>query len=296
VTATLTPDVSRTLWSALEPFHAMVYFTPEPQEEYTALGLDGSKNPAHAYFPARAAAMGPVPWQVVQSTFFNFSAGVCRLGIEGAWDIASPEQVIEARYRGAHRALVRLCGDLLDDVGEALELATAAAAGCTVEGRPLYAGHASVEQPTDPVLALWHAVTLVREFRGDGHVAALVAQGQTGLEAAVLHVASGQSWSRRGLQATRGYGDEEWDAAVARLAARGWLAEDGSFTDEGRAARAEVEETTDRLALPAWEAVGAEGALRLAELVQPLSTAVLDNGGMPLLAKARDRARAAAQS
>ena len=290
----MNPSVSRELWKAMEPFHAMVYFTPEPQEEYAAIGLDGAANPAHAYFPARAACLGPVPWQVVQSTFFNFSAAVCRLGIEGAWDIASPEQVLDARYRGVERAITRLCGPLLDDVTEALELATEATTGCTVEGRPLYAGHASVAWPEPPALRLWHAVALLREFRGDGHIAALVGQGLTGLQAAVLHVTTRESWSRRALQATRGYSDEEWDGAVAALQARGWLDAEGAFTDAGRAARQEAEDATDRLALPPWEVLGEERALRLRDLVQPLSTAILDNGGMPLLSKARDRERAAA--
>ncbi len=285
----MNPDLSRQLWKAMEPVHAMVYFTPEPQEEYTALGLDGTKNPAHAYFPARAAAMGAVPWQVVQATFFNFSAFVVKLGIEGAWDIASPADVLAARFRGADRALTRLCGDLLTDVDEAVALAREAAQGCTVEGRPLYAAHAALPWPDAPHLQLWHAITLLREFRGDGHVAALVSQGLTGLEAAVMHVVQGDLWSRKALQATRGYSDAEWDGAVARLTGRGWLDSEGVFTDAGKAARHEVEHLTDTLALPAWQRIGDEGCARLRDLMKPLSAAVLDNGGMPLLAKARDR-------
>ena len=278
------PDVSRRMWLALEPFHAMAYFTPEPQEEYAAIGLDGSANPAHAYFPARAAGMGAVPWQVVQSTFFNFSAGVCRYGIEGAWDIASPEQVVAARFRGVERALRRLCGDLLDDarVAEATELVRVATSACTVEGRPLYAGHASLAWPEEPVQRLWHAVSLVREFRGDGHVAALVTHGLTGLEAAVVHVATGELWSRRALQATRGYSDEEYDAAVARLASRGWLDGDGSLTDEGRAHRQRVEDLTDVLSLPAYSALGEDGCARLRQLTRPLAQAVVEGRGLKI--------------
>ena len=284
---------SREMWQASEPFHAMAYFTPEPQEEYAAIGLDGSTNPAHAYFPARAACLGAVPWQVVQSTFFNFSAAVCRLGIEGAWDVATPEQVLAARYRGEERALRRLCGDLLDDarVAEATELAATAAAACTVEGRPLYAGHASVPWPDEPVQRLWHVVALLREFRGDGHIAALVTHDLTGLEAAVVHVATGELWSRRALQAPRGYSDEEYDAAVARLASRGWLDGDGTLTATGREARQQVEDLTDALAARPWAALGDDGCDRLRALVEPLSEAVLAGGGMPLLAKARARAQ-----
>ena len=276
------PDVARRSWLALEPYHAMIYFAPEAQEEYAALGLDVAANRAVGYFPARAAAMGRVGPGVVQATFFNFSRLAVEFGLAGAWDVATPEQLLAARLRAADRALRRLCGELLDDpsVTAAAALARTACTGCTPDGRPLYAAHADLPWPDPPHLALWHAVTLLREFRGDGHVAALVSEGVTGLEAAVLHVALGDSWTRKGLQATRAYSDDEWDAAVAGLMARGWLTPDARFTDAGRAHRQRVEDATDRLAMPAWEALGQDGAERLRALVRPLTAAVLDGGGI----------------
>ena len=276
------PRTARTTWQALEPVHAMVYFAPEAQEEYAALGLDVAGNRGVGYFPARAAALGRVGPGTVQATFFNFSRLAVEVGMAGVWEQVSPEQLVEARRRAADRALRRLCGDLLDGPGvpEAVELARTAAQGCTPYGRPLYAAHADLPEPELPHLQLWHAITLLREFRGDGHVAALVAEGVTGLEAAVLHVALGDSWTRRGLQRTRAYSDEEWDGAVAALSARGWLHPDGTFTDEGRAHRQRVEDLTDVLAMPAWERLGEQGCARLRELVQPLSDAVVAGGGM----------------
>ena len=276
------PDVARRSWRGLEPYHAMVYFAPEAQEEYVALGYDVRANRATGYFPARAAALGPVGPGVVHALFFNFSRLAVEFGMAGAWETASPEQVLQARLRAADRALRRLCGDLLDDpsVAEAAELARTATTGCTPHGRALYAAHAELPWPDAPHLALWHAVTLLREFRGDGHVAALVAEGVTGLEAAVLHVALGDSWTRRGLQKTRAYSDEEWDGAVAGLVQRGWLTPDAQFTDAGRAHRQRVEDATDRMALPAWEALGEEGAARLRALARPLVRAVVDGGGV----------------
>ena len=276
------PSTSRTTWRALEPVHAMVYFAPEAQEEYAALGLDVAGNRALGYFPARAAALGRVGPGTVQATFFNFSRLAVEFGLAGVWERVSPEELVEARRRGADRALRRLCGDLLDGAGvpEAVELARTAAAGCTPYGRPLYAAHADLPEPDLPHLQLWHAITLLREFRGDGHVAALVAEGVTGLEAAVLHVALGDSWTRKGLQSTRAYSDEEWDGAVVALTVRGWLRPDGTFTDAGRAHRQRVEDLTDALALPAWERLGEQGCARLRELVQPLSDAVVAGRGM----------------
>ena len=280
----VTPEIARRTWQTAEPLHAMVYFAPEAQEEYAALGYDVKGNTAQGYFPARAAAMGAVTADVVHATFFNFSRLAVDFGMAGAWDVASPQQVLDARYRAADRALRRLCGDLLDspDVAEAASLARTATTGCTPYGRPLYAANAGLPWPDSPVLQLFHAQTLLREFRGDGHIVALVSEGVTGLEAAVMHVAQGDSWSRKGLQATRAYSDEQWDAAVARLVERGWLQPDGSFTDEGRAHRQRVEDLTDVLSLPAYSALGEDGCARLRELTRPLAQAVVEGRGLKI--------------
>jgi hypothetical protein len=196
---------------------------------------------------------------------------------------------VQARFRGADKALRRLCGDLLDEPGvaEAAGLARAAAEGCTPYGRPLYAANAGVAWPQEPHLQLFHAQTLLREFRGDGHIAALVTEQVSGLEAAVLHIAMEETWNRRGLQATRAYSDEEWDGAVARLTERGWLHQDGTFTDEGRAHRQRVEDLTDQLSVCAYERIGVDGCARLRELTKPLVQAVLDGGGLPVPASSR---------
>lgn len=274
--------VSRQCWKTLEPVHALVYFAAEAQEEYASLGYDVQANQAAGYFPARAAAMGAVTAGVVQATFFNFSAIAVVFGMDRAWEIATPQQVLEARYRAADRALRRLCGDLLDspDVLAAATLARTATTGCVPEGRPLYAGNASLQWPEVPHLALFHAITLLREFRGDGHVAALVLEGVTGLEAAIMHVAQGDSWTREPLRKTRGYTTEEWDAAASGLRDRGWLDGQDTFTEQGAEVRQRIEDNTDRLALPAWQALGEAGATRLRQLVRPLSSAVLDGGGL----------------
>ncbi len=276
------PIVSRKCWKALEPVHALVYFAPEPPQEYAALGFDLEANRAAAYFPARAAALGAVSATVVQATFFNFSAVAVAAGMDKAWQTASPQQLVEARYRGVDRALRRLCGDALDspDVVEAVELARTACEGCTPEGRALYAGNAALAWPDVPHLQLFHAITLLREFRGDGHIAALVVEGIGGLDAAVMHVAQGDAWTREPLRKTRGYSNEQWDGAVAQLRDRGWLDQDEQFTEQGRTVRQRVEDRTDELALPAWERLGEDGCARLRELVRPLSKTIVDGGGL----------------
>ena len=277
-------NVSRQMHQTLEPVHAMVYFAPEGPEEYAAIGLDVPGNRGHAYFPARAACMGAVGPEVVLATFFNFSAVAVHFGLSDAWQRASPAEVLAARYRVADRALRRLCGPLLDEPGvtEAAELALAALPGCRPEGRPLYAATAGVPVPEGPAhLRLWHALTVLREYRGDGHIAALTVEGLSGLQAAVLHAATGDLWDPELLRKTRVYSPEEWAEACEGLQARGWLDGTRGLTDAGRAHRQAVEDRTDLLALGPWEVLGEDRCRTLRQLVRPLTEAVLAGGGLP---------------
>ena len=161
----------------------------------------------------------------------------------------------------------------------AADLAVEAATGCDVGGRALYAGHAAVALPDDPVLRLWWATTLLREHRGDGHVAALVDAGIDGLEAHVLLVATGIV-ERERMQLARSWGDDDWDAAEARLAERG-LVDGGRLTAAGQSVRDEVEQVTDRLAVGPWAHLGAERTEQLATLLHPLRSRVLATGRIP---------------
>jgi hypothetical protein len=145
---------------------------------------------------------------------------------------------------------------------------------------PATPAHADLDWPEPLALQLFHALTLLREYRGDGHIAVLVAEGVSGLESAVLHVAQGDAWTREPLRKRRGWSSEQWDAAAERLRARGWLDESERFTEQGAAARAHVEARTDDLALPAWERLGEQDCKRLRALVRPLSTAVVEAGGI----------------
>jgi hypothetical protein len=272
------PVIARKMWRTLEPYHGLVYFAPEATAEYEALGVHGFDG----YFASRAAPMGAVPAEVVIATFFNFRPDVVRHAIPAAWAATTPDALLAARLRGADAALRRTCGDLLDDpaVARAAELARAATAGCTASGRPLYAGHAALEWPSEPHLALWHGISVLRELRGDGHVACLVAAGLTGIDALVLHAASGEV-PRAALQGTRRWSDAEWDAAVAELADRGLVDGGGALTEQGSAFRQDIEDRTDVLAMGPWEALGEAGCDELRSLVRPLSRAVVERGGLP---------------
>jgi hypothetical protein len=263
------------MWRTLEPYHGLIYFAPEATAAYEALGVTGFDG----YFASRAAPMGAVPAEVVIATFFNFNPAVVHHALPAAWDVTTPAALLDARLTAASQALRRAAGDLLDDpsVPRAAELARIAADGCTTAGRPLYAGHASLPWPEDPVLVLWHAITLLREFRGDGHIACLVEAGLDGIDALVFHAASGEV-PRAALQGTRHWDDAAWERAVERLGGRGWIQPDGSFTDDGAALRQQIEDRTDALALAPWAGLGPDGCEELRALVRPLSKAIVAGG------------------
>jgi hypothetical protein len=280
----LTPIVARKTWRTLEPIHGMIYFVPEARERYAALGLPGRRM---GYFASRSAPLGPVPAEAVIATFFNFNPDLVRRSIPAAWDIAAPDRILDARLESADAALRRAFGDQLEspELVETAQLARRAAESACAhpEGRPLFAAHASLQWPwpTEPHLVLWHAQTLLREFRGDAHVAALLTEGLSGIEALVTHAASGDVPADV-LRISRAWSEDDWAAAVDGLRARGVVAagegEELAFTDAGRALRQRVEDRTDALSVAAYEPLGEDGCSLLRLLGRPFSKAVVESG------------------
>ena len=256
----------------------MIYFVPEAAEAYERLGVTGRAG----YFASRAAPMGAVAGELVVATFFNFNPDLVRAAIPRAWDITTPEALVKARLAAVDGAFRRVLGD---DVLESRSMDRAAdwrrglaeTASAQVEGRPLSAGHAELPWPDQPHLVLWHAQSILREFRGDGHVALLLTHGLSGIDALVTHVAAGDAASGI-LRATRGWSDEQWGAAVRSLQQRGWLVEgdDVAFTEWGAAQRQEIEDQTDVLAAAPYAALGEEGCAELRTLTRPWSTTFAD--------------------
>jgi len=269
------PQVAHKTSRSLEPYHGVIYFLPEATDAYAKLGVTGRDG----YFASRSAPLGKVSAGVVIATFFNFNPSLIHHAIPSAWEQTTPGAMLDARLEAIDSGLRRLLGDVVDsaDVARAAELARAAADACTNPGRPLYAGHATLPWPTEPHLVLWHAITLIREYRGDGHIACLVAEGLDAVAALITHAASG-AVPRIALQSSRAWSDEEWDAGVARLAARGIVTDDGEFTPEGTALRQRIEDQTDVLGLPAWEAIGEDACQQLREIVRPWSRTIVDSG------------------
>jgi hypothetical protein len=263
------PRVAREMWTLYEPVHAVTYFAPESMAAYQAAGLRGYWR---GYFAGRTAALGPVGPAPVVAAFFGFAPRMVERALPDVWTRATPEETLRARYAGAVAALGRLLADFdaahLDEAADLLDAATDA---LDPAGHVLGAAHAALPRPAGATARLWHDAGALREHRGDGHVAALVAAGVSGIESIVWR--AGIDLPRAVLQDNRGWTDEEWDAAVRRLRDRGWLDAEGRVTDEGRRAHDEVEAVTDRAALGPWEAIGAAATARLAELLDPLAAA-----------------------
>jgi hypothetical protein len=271
--------MARKTWRSVEPVHAMIYFAPEAAERYLALGLEGRMG----YFASRSAPMGPVGAEVVIATFFNFNPDLVRSAIPAAWEKATCGEILEARLAGADSALRRVLGDAAGspEMARAADLAriAAEAAGERPEGRPLFAGHSKLPWPSEPHLVLWQAQALLREYRGDGHVAILTGAGLTGIEALVLHAATGEI-PAEGLRVTRSWSWQQWDEGVEAVRSRGWLApgDELSLSEAGRTHRQAVEDATDQLAVHPYAALGEERCSELRALARPFSRAIVSAG------------------
>ncbi|MBD0840837.1 SCO6745 family protein [Streptomyces sp. TRM68416] len=274
------PARVRQLWHLLEPLHAVLYYAPEVFEEAAALGY-GTKERWPAYFPFRAAPLGAVGGERVASAFYSFSPRMVAEHVDSAWRIASPEDVLAARLRGIDRTYRAIFGDRTDspELAEAAALARRAAESANTAGRPLAAANAELAWPEAPHLQLWHAVTILREHRGDGHLAALLVAGLDPAESLVSFAAIGAASVER--FESRGWSKEEWAAAHGRLAARGLVDSDGTATEAGRDLRRTVEEHTDRLAAAPWRALTRQDIDRLTELLGEFWVAALSSGLLP---------------
>ncbi|MBY8850581.1 hypothetical protein K7G98_20095 [Saccharothrix sp. MB29] len=255
--AVMTP---RDLWLRFETYHDVTYFSPESRVATDALGCKGGWM---GYFGMRAAPLGAVPPEVVTAAFFTFHPRMVARALPDAWDVATPARYLEARLEGVDGALRRMLESL--DLAEAADLAVAAATAAPLAGRVLAAANRALPVPGEPHLALWWACTVLRESRGDGHVAALVAAGLGPCEALVLFDAD-KGLGADYLRKARGWTADEWAAAESALRERG-LVDDG-LTPAGRALRDDVERATDDAARDCWAEVD---AARFTELMTPVA-------------------------
>ena len=274
---TRTPPLARRLFERFEPIHAITYFAPEVRAEVDTLGYRGFWS---GYFATRSAPLGPVPARVVEAIFYNFSTQRVAKSLAGVWDTATPQQALAARQAGAVGALRRYGLTADEDLCTAAELLGRVARGAAVDGRPLFAALTALSWPAEPIAALWHAATLLREQRGDAHVAALVAAGISGRESNVLHVAAGRTTKDK-IMSTRDYDDAEWATISARLAERGLLTADGLLTDVGQGLKDRVEQCTDAAALRVLDVLTDDDVETLFQVLTPIARQVIIGGDLP---------------
>ncbi|MFD1369350.1 SCO6745 family protein [Actinoplanes sichuanensis] len=264
------PQIHR-MFELVEPIGAIT-FSEVPNEHFLAVGMRGYWD---GYFAGRAAPLGLAPPEVVHAVFYNFADGEVARHIPWVWGKVTPQEAIAIRERGSATALRRAIGELAGSPGlvRAADLATRAAVSAPTVGRPLYAGLRALTVPTEPVARLWHAATLLREHRGDGHNAALVAHGIGGTEAHVL-LALAMGMRAEEFGRVHHLPRPRLAAVVDGLRARGLVNEAGGFTESGRETRQRIETLTDELAAPPYEVLTAGELDELITTLEPIAAAV----------------------
>lgn len=272
-------ETPRRIWHALEPIHAVTYFAPHSLE---AISATGTKGFWMGYFAARSAPLGAVEPSIVTSLFYNFSPSRTNRALPDAWKRTSPSEILAARAAGAAEALRSVTAEIAEHTRRALPLAEAAARAADCGGRALAQANQALPTPQDHVERLWRAVTILREHRGDGHVAALVTHRISGIEALVLSGATKQLPPEL-LRESRGWTQEQWDEAKSSLADRGLLDSDDQITTSGAELMESVEHTTDLTAAQPFEdGLTPDGASLLVTALKPISKAVMSYGFFPV--------------
>jgi hypothetical protein len=265
--------ISRRLRDLAEPIAASVYFVPEAQEAYAALGLD---NYAISYFSSRGACLGRPSGEVVTAAFGVFNPAIVIPSVEQAWAKTDPDSLLAAREKGATAALHRMLADI--DTSPAVEILRPAMESVAFAGRALFSGLRSLPFPSDPIGRLWRVCDYIRERRGDNHIAAWIAAGCDPVEIGLL---TELYWGRElsSYIHTRGWSQQDIDAGIERLVEKGYV-EDRAFTEVGREYRRGIEAATDAMDADVVEALG-DNAGELCALLEPWTAAVLDAKGYP---------------
>ena len=273
----MTESTARHLFHLVEPVALVTYMADEPTEAVMALGLPTMWD---AYFAGRAAPLGrEVPAPVVHALFYNFADGEVARHIPRVWDLVTPEAASTARQQGSVAALRRILGDVTGaaDIARAADLVVKAGSSARTEGRALYAAVRTLPVPTEPVARLWHGANLLREHRGDGHVAALLTEGIGGTEAHVLHALSeGMPAEKFGRLAH--LPKAQLAAVVDGMRARGLIGTDGWLTAAGQQTKERVESLTDELAAPAYDVLEPDELDQLVEDLEPLAAVLVAAG------------------
>jgi hypothetical protein len=266
------------MFELLEPICLVTFFADECNEEMAALG-----HPTYwdGYFASRAAPLGWVPAEVVHAAFYNFADGEAARHIPSAWEKIPPEASIAARERGSAASVRRILGDDMagsPGLARAADLITKAATSAPTAGRVMYAGMRALALPSDPVARLWHSATMLREHRGDGHIAALVGAAIGGTEAHVISALAAGIYPAESFGRIHHLPKKRLATVMDGLRERGLIDTDGRFTDAGRETQQRIEALTDELAAPPYDALSPAELDELIAALEPITAKLVAAG------------------
>jgi hypothetical protein len=270
---------ARRMFELVEPIGLIPYSADEPNETMFALGFTDYWD---TYFAGRAAPLGITPAEVVDALFYNFAPGEVARHIPKVWRTTTPEAAIAARQLGCANALRRILADHIErpTFARATELLTKAATSAPVDGRPMYAALLALPIPDNAVVRLFHAGSLLREHRGDGHITALMSEGIGGVEAHVLY-ALAMDMPAEKFGRVHHLPAAQLGAVIDGMRARGIIGDDGWLSEHGRDVRQRVESLTDDLAAQPYECLEPHELDELTTLLEPLAALLIDAQDMP---------------
>lgn len=263
-------------WRSVEALHDVVYFAPGATERFETLGLRGWWM---TYFASRSASLGTPTAPVVTATFHGFAPSMVERAVPDCWDLADRRDVLAERVELARDALSPGLPDADGpDVDVLVRRLAQVREGVDVAGKTLAAAESALPVPSDAVGALWRHATVLRELRGDCHVAVLVTAGLDGCTANALQVALGRAPERQ--RTARGWTEEQWAASLDDLRGRGWVDADGHATETGRAARARLEDATDRAVAAALDTRATAAAVAVSDDLLSVARSVVASGAV----------------
>jgi len=269
---------ARRLARAAESLHSCSYYAPEIHQ-MKRFGYSGWW---HSYFAYRSAPLGAASAREVVDLFYNFAPRMVEQAVPGCWEILDPEATRSTHLGIVEAALLRIFKDFEfeKDLEGLVALLKEGVEQLDRTDRPLFSAWASEPWPSTPLLALWHAATLMREFRFDGHNQCLREFDISGLGCHLLMVADGRG-TPQVIQKIRGWSPEEWEIEISVLRDQGWLNTDGSYTDDGRQQRKLIEALTDQRASTLGTMLDPESARHTMELLERVSEFLITSEVVP---------------
>ena len=270
--------LTRRLAKAAEPLHSCAYYADEVKR-FTEFGFSGWW---HAYFAYRAAPMGAVSAQEVTVAFYNFAPRMVKKAVPSCWEVMSPRNVRQQQIQIMEEALHRIFKDDVPDrgAGYAAEALRETLTGLETSGRPLYEAWGTESWPESVLLSLWHAATLLREYRFDGHNDALRQADISGLGCHLMMAADGRG-TPTVIQTIRGWTPKEWQLEAEKLRSRGWITAEGLHTELGRSVRRDIELATDHNAELVVADLGEQRSEKVLGALEGIAGFLIKTGTVP---------------